>query len=59
MERTYINCKHWMFPLCPQKSNESMRKTEGRKPPIQYLTPQDLDIINKLCLECPVFEEKN
>ena len=58
MERIYTNCKHWMMPLCPQRGNESMAKTEPKDPALmQHFTQYDLDIVNKLCNACPKFEK--
>jgi len=56
-KRSYTVCKHWMMPSCPNRSNESMLKTEPKQPPVDYLTSHDIEIINKLCAVCPKFEK--
>ncbi len=54
--REFKNCKHWLYPPCPEKNNEFMIKTKMSDPPGFTLTTYDIGQINKLCQQCKKFE---
>lgn len=56
----HLSCKHWLMPSCPQRNNECMMKTEKFPQGLeQYISTSDIEIINRLCLPCPKYEENN
>ena len=56
IEKTYQNCRLWLYKPCPERNNNFMLKTQPSTPPGPILTTKDIEEINKLCKKCSKFE---
>jgi len=56
IKKEFQNCKHWLFPPCPERNNEFMMKTKVSELPGPLLTTYDIEQVNKLCQNCKKFE---
>jgi hypothetical protein len=59
-QQTFLNCKYWLDPPCPEKENEFMQKTKivPQASDTPVLTGSDFRAVDKICSRCSNFEHE-